>query len=266
MNCEKRIAGFLLDEVLIWQYSTRWPARYSNRYWFAMSRSHTAGAARSRASSHPGRTIQLRSMSPVSIGKRPVASSEIVRRSPAFSTTSFVCFISGEMPVACSTSGIESRKGVYARTPISLSRLDQRSHASDRRVDGQPTDLDHSRADQVGVRRVGGANDEAFGEPVEGDGQGMERDQRVAPWSHVRVPVADEGRELLQLDDDLMSGERRKPRVDGCERAVELRAGHVVKEIRVARWHLGAQHGEILTPATDVTRVERLCRAADGAE
>ena len=79
----------------------------------------------------------------------------------------------------------------------------------------------------------------------------------VAPRTDVRMTVADHRRELLELDDDLVSRELRKTGLDRMKRTVELRPRHRMEEIMVPPRHLRAKESEILLPETNLCRVER---------
>jgi hypothetical protein len=54
-----------------------------------------------------------------------------------------------------------------------------------------------------------------------------------------------------------MARHARKALIDGLERAVELRASHDVKQVRVPGGHFHAENGEVFAPAADVSGVER---------
>src|SRR4051812_30121247 len=84
----------------------------------------------------------------------------------------------------------------------------------------------------------------------------MECDRAVTPRGDGRVPVADHRIELLQLDDHLMSRQRRKSRGDRIDCAVKPRGRHLVKEIRMMGRHLFAQYGEIFLPSTQTRGIE----------
>jgi hypothetical protein len=134
---------------------------------------------------------------------------------------------------------------------------DQRPHRRHRLLRGTPPEPHHPRSDEPGMGRVGGAHVESIGEQVEPEWDRVEGDRGIAGGRDIRVAVAYACRQPRELEDDLVTPERRDARVEPAHRAIELLAGKGVEQVPVAFRHLGREKAQVRAPADDLRGCER---------